>query len=83
MPITPIIHRAWGHFFLTMRISNQKIYTQAILWTVAVSQPGHMDRHLAPWGGGPIIFNSDKIKPGSCQRVSNSAVPSRNSKQEP
>jgi len=55
-----------GHIFLTMRISDQKIYTHGdSLDLLLCLNQDTMDRHLCLMGaGGRVIFNSDKIKPG-------------------
>ena len=55
-----------GHIFLTMRISDQKIYTHGDrLDLLLCLNQDTMDRHLCLMGaGGRVIFNSDKITPG-------------------
>ena len=54
-----------GHIFLTMRISDQKIYNHGdSLDMLLCLNQDTMDRHLGLIGpGGRVIFNSDKIKP--------------------
>ncbi|MEE8249785.1 MAG: 2-oxoacid:acceptor oxidoreductase subunit alpha [Gammaproteobacteria bacterium] len=55
-----------GHIFLTMRISDQKIYTHGdhLDMLVCLNQDT-MDRHLGLMGPGDrVIFDGDKIKPG-------------------
>ncbi len=55
-----------GHIFLTMRISDEKIYTHGdhLDMLVCLNQDT-MDRHLELMSeGGRVIFNSDNIKPG-------------------
>jgi len=54
-----------GHIFLTMRISDQKIYSHGDrLDMLLCLNQDTMDRHLGLIGpGGRVIFDSDKIKP--------------------
>ena len=55
-----------GHIFLTMRISDQKIYNHGDrLDMMLCLNQDTMDRHLGLMGaGGRVIFDSDKITPG-------------------
>ena len=55
-----------GHIFLTMRISDQKVYSHGDrLDMLLCLNQDTMDRHLGLIGlGGRVIFDSDKIKPG-------------------
>ena len=55
-----------GHIFLTIRISDQKIYSHGdgLDMLVCLNQDT-MDRHLELMGpGGRVVFNGDKITPG-------------------
>ncbi len=55
-----------GHIFLTMRISDQEIYTHGDhLDMLLCLNQDTMTRHLGLMrSGGSVIFDSDKIKPG-------------------
>ena len=55
-----------GHIYLTMRISNQQIYSHGdSLDMLLCLNQDTMDRHLGLLGaGGRAIYNSDTIKPG-------------------
>ena len=55
-----------GHIFLTMRISNQEIYSHGDhLDMLLCLNQDTMNRHLSLMrSGGSVIFDSDKIKPG-------------------
>lgn len=58
-----------GHIFLTLRVSDQKIYNHGdkIDLLVCLNQDT-MDRHLRLMGpGARVIFNSDAIEPGEPQ----------------
>ncbi len=55
-----------GHIFLTMRMSDRKIYSHGdqLNMLVCLNQDT-MNRHLRLLGaGGRVIYDSDKIKPG-------------------
>ena len=55
-----------GHIYLTIRLSDQRIYSHGdhLNMLVALNQDT-MNRHVGLLGaGGTVIFDSDKIKPG-------------------
>ena len=55
-----------GHIFLTMRVSDQEVYTHGdkLNMLLCLNQDT-MNRHLGLMGPGSwVIFNSDSIKPG-------------------
>ncbi len=55
-----------GHIFLTVRVSNQKIYNRGDKLDLLIClNQNTMDRHLSLMGPGTrVIMNSDTIKPG-------------------
>ncbi len=59
-----------GHIFLTVRVSDQKIYTHGDRLDLLVClNQDTMDRHLGLMGPGTrVIFNSDVITPGSAAK---------------
>ncbi len=58
-----------GHIFLTVRVSNQKIYSHGDKLDLLIClNQDTMDRHLKHMGPGSwVIYNSDIIKPGEVQ----------------
>lgn len=58
-----------GHIFLTMRISDQKLYSHGDRLDVLVClNQDTMDRHLGLMRqGSRVIFNSDSITPGTAE----------------
>lgn len=56
-----------GHIFLTIRVSDRKLYTHGDRLDVLVClNQDTMDRHLGLMGlGSRVIFNSDTITPGT------------------
>ncbi|HEU0020916.1 MAG TPA: 2-oxoacid:acceptor oxidoreductase subunit alpha [Dehalococcoidia bacterium] len=59
-----------GHIFLTVRVSDQKIYSHGDqLDLLLCLNQDTMDRHLNLMGaGGRVVFNSDSIKPGKVNK---------------
>ena len=58
-----------GHIFLTVRVSNEKIYSHGDKLDLLIClNQDTMDRHLKHMGPGSwVIYNSDIIKPGEVQ----------------
>ena len=58
-----------GHIFLTVRASNEKIYSHGDKLDLLIClNQDTMDRHLKHMGSGSwVIYNSDIIKPGEVQ----------------
>ncbi len=58
-----------GHIFLTIRISDRKVYSHGDRLDILVClNQDTMDRHLGLMGpGSRVIFNSDSITPGTAE----------------